>query len=131
MATLWITNISKKPVSIGDLGLLMQPYQSVNLLDDKNKNCFTPEQVKNSIVSGSIFNLSNFIKIRNIPPNAHNANLANKIMLEEDMHFPSRIRSILEHKEFNYEEQYISDEEYANENADLANEDDVGKFRKV
>jgi len=82
-----------------------------------------------SIKLGSIFKLSNLIKIRQIPPDKNISNIA-KISLEKDMRFPSRIRSIIEHKEFNYQEQYISDDDYAKENADLANEDDIGKFRK-
>jgi hypothetical protein len=128
MRPFWITNVSKHLISIGDLGILLQPHQSVNLLDRKHYS-FTEEQIQASITSGSLHKRSDKIFVRKLPPQTIYKG-PSKINLEEEGSYPSKIRSLLEHKEFNYEEYQISDDEYAKENADSAEEDDVGKFKK-
>lgn len=128
MKSFWITNISKRLISVGDLGILLQPHQSVNLLDSKHYT-FTEAQIQTSLATGSLYKRSDKIKVRkNPPPQALKG--ASKVGLDETNQFPSKIRSLLEHKEFNYEEHQVTDDEYAAQNADLADEDDVGKYKK-
>lgn len=129
MKTCWITNISKNIISVGDLGFTIQPYQSINLLD-KHHYSFTDEQLKRSFSSGSLYKRSDKIVVRKLPPSQSNLKGPSNIGLNENNEFPSKIRSILEHKEFNYDELEMSDDEYARENADFADEDDVGKYKK-
>jgi hypothetical protein len=128
MKTYWIQNMSDRLISLGDLGVLLQPYQAVNLLDPKHYS-FTEEQIEASQTSGSLFKRSDKVKQRKIPPPKVYKG-PGKIGLDDTNQYPSKIRSLLQHKEFNYDELQISDDEYAKENADLADEDDIGKFKK-
>jgi hypothetical protein len=50
----WITNISKRIVSLSDLGLAVKPMTSINLLDSKHYY-LNKEQLTKSETSGSIF----------------------------------------------------------------------------
>ncbi len=120
--------MSNRLISLGDLGILLQPYQSVNLLDSKHY-IFTEVQIQESLANGSLYKRSDKIVVRKIPP-PQIFKGPGKIGLDEKNQYPSKIRSLLEHKEFNYDELQVSDEEYAKENADLADEDDIGKFKK-
>lgn len=128
MKTFWIANISDRLISLGDLGILLQPYQSVNLLDHKHY-FFTEDQIQTSLKTGSLYRRSDKIVVRKFPPQETYKGTS-KINLETKNEFPSKIRSLLEHKEFNYDELQITDDEYAKENADLADEDDLGKYKK-
>lgn len=120
--------MSNRLISLGDLGILLQPYQTVNLLDSRHY-FFTEEQIQASLKSGSLFKRSDKIVVRKIPPPKIFKG-PSPIGLDEKNEYPSKIRSLLEHKEFNYDELQMSDEEYAKENADLADEDDLGKYKK-
>lgn len=120
--------MSNRLISLGDLGVLLRPYQAVNLLDPKHYS-FTEEQIEASRKSGSLYKRSDKIKLRAVPPPQVYKG-PGKIGLDDKNQYPSKIRSLLEHKEFNYDELNISDDEYAKENADLADEDDIGKFKK-
>lgn len=131
MKDFWIVNISNRLISLGDLGILLQPYQSVNLLD-KRHYFYTENQIRTSLNSGSLYKRSDKIKVRKIPPDLTNYKGPGKIGIDTKNEFPSKIWSIIEHKEFNYDEDepQISDDDYAAENADLAEEDDLGRFKK-
>lgn len=120
--------MSNRLISLSDLGILVQPYQSINLLDARHYS-FTEEQVLASFESGSLYKRSDKIKKRKIPPPKIYKG-PSPIGLDTKNQYPSKIRSLLEHKEFNYEEMQITDDEYARDNADLADEDDQGKYRK-
>ncbi len=120
--------MSNRLISLGDLGILVQPYQSINLLDPKHY-FFTEEQIQASLKNGSLYKRSDKIVVRKIPPPKVYKG-PSPIGLDTKNEYPSKIRSLLEHKEFNYEEMQVTDDEYARENADLADEDDLGKYRK-
>lgn len=114
----WVTNISKMNVSLADLNLTIKAFSSVNLLDSKHYQ-YTKEQVINSVKSGSIFKKRDKIIVRKIPPEILQAN----IPLARETFIPSRERSVLVLKEENYEELNISDEQFAEENADIVDLD--------
>jgi len=111
----WITNISNVDVSLSDLNLTIRAYSSINLLDNKHYN-FKIDQLKKSAESGSIFKKRNKIYVRKVPP------IYNKINLPvvDDAFIPTRQKSAYEIKQEKYEELLISDDAFAEENADLA-----------
>lgn len=131
MTNFWITNTSKNLVSLGDLGILLQPHQSVNLLDHRHYS-ISLEQIQSSISSGSIARTNGKVVVRKVPPPDPTKIYRgpSTLKLNEAGDFPSFTRSILEHTEFDYEALQITDDEYAKENADLAEEDDLGRFKK-
>lgn len=51
MKSLWVTNFNKKAISIPDLGISLQPRQSMDLLRLK---MITKEQIKNSYLTGDL-----------------------------------------------------------------------------
>lgn len=131
MKSFWIVNISDRLISLGDLGILLQPRQSVNLLDSKHY-FFTEKQINDSLTSGSLYKRSDKIKVRKVAPNLTNLKGPSKIEVDQNI-YPSKVRSLLEHKEYNYDEEneiQMSDEQYAEENAELAEEDDLGRYKK-
>lgn len=63
---LWITNISKKNVTLRDLNISIPAMRSINLLGKNNR--FNLELVEKSISSGSIFAKRDKIKVRRVAP---------------------------------------------------------------
>ncbi len=124
--TFWVTNISPMNVSLADLNLTIKAYTSVNLLDKKHYY-FTPEQLQKSFESGSIFKKRDKIVVRKIAPEILKAN----VPLTRETFIPTRERSTLVIKEENYEELNISDEEFANANADIVELDNQPTNKKV
>jgi len=60
----WITNISQRlNVSIDDLGIRLNPLQSIDLFSGRYP-LITGEDIKNSAIAGSIYKKSKYIKIR-------------------------------------------------------------------
>ena len=114
MPAFWLTNISNMNVSLADLNLTVKAYSSINLLDSKHYY-YTLEQLQKSAESGSIFKKSNKLIVRKVAPEILQANVP---MLRETF-IPSRERSIFAIKEENYEELNLSDEQFAQENADI------------
>ncbi len=114
----WITNISNTDVSLADLNLTIRAQSSINLLDNKHYN-YTLEQLERSKVSGSLFKKSNKVYVRKVPPMFSKINLP----VVEDAFIPNRKKSLYEIKQEKYEELLISDDEFAEENADLADLD--------
>jgi hypothetical protein len=122
----WVTNISKKIVSLTDLGICIYPMRSVNLLDNKHYS-LTKEQLIASASSGSLLAKSKLLSVRKVPPpNTPKV----RIPFQEDAIYPSKQRSAVEVEDIKYEELNISDDDYANENADLAEKDHLGKYNK-
>lgn len=111
----WVTNISNRNVSLADLNLTIKAYSSVNLLDSKHYG-YNLEQLEASANYGSIFNKRNKIVVRKVPPIVSTP--ANIPFLAET-YIPSRERSTYSIKEEYYEELNMSDEEFAQENADM------------
>ena len=119
----WITNISPLNVTLADLALNIKARSSVNLLDEKHYK-YTLEQIQKSATSGSIFKKRDKIVIRRLAPIIDKENIA----INREAIIPSRERSIFSFKEEEYEELKVSDDEYAKENAELA---DVNVTKKV
>lgn len=124
--TFWVTNISPMNVSLADLALTIKAYSSVNLLDVKHYQ-YTKEQLQKSFESGSIFKKRDKIVVRKIAPEILKAN----VPLTRETFIPSRERSTLVIKEENYEELNVSDEEFAEENADIVELDNQPINKKV
>ncbi len=104
--TFWITNVSERNVSLGDLAVSVPAMSSVNLLDKRHYG-LTEEQVKKSAANGSIFKKSDKIVVRMVPP---------VVSGQRPMPFcqdaiPSRGTSIYEMKQEHYEELQISDDD--------------------
>lgn len=112
--TFWLTNISNRNVSLADLNLTVKAYSSVNLLDKKHYY-YTLEQLQKSVESGSIFKKRDKLIVRKIAPEILQAN----VPLLRESFIPTREKSVLVIKEENYEELNLSDEQFAQENADI------------
>lgn len=124
-ATFWVTNISNMNVSLADLNLTIKAYSSVNLLDKRHYS-YTFDQLAKSVESGSVFKKRDKIVVRKIAPEVMKAN----IPLTRETFIPSRERSVYTIKEENYEELNVSDEQFAEDNAELV-EMDVKPIKKV
>jgi hypothetical protein len=112
--TFWLTNISSMNVSLMDLSLTVKAFSSVNLMDKKHYP-YTLEQLTKSSESGSIFKKRDKLVVRKIAPEILIAN----IPLNRETFIPSRERSVLSIKEEHYDELNISDEQFAEDNADI------------
>jgi hypothetical protein len=115
----WITNISNRNVSLADLNLTVKAFSSVNLLDSKHYH-YSLEEIEVSVKSGSIYKKRDKIFVRAVAPEAISAT---QIAFKKDERFPDRHLSLFEIKQEKYEELDLSDEEFANENSDLAEQD--------
>jgi hypothetical protein len=116
--TFWLTNISNRNVSLTDLNLTVKAYSTVNLLDKKHYQ-YTLEQLVKSAESGSLFKKRDKMVVRKIAPEILKAN----VPLSRETFIPSRERSLFVIKEENYEELNVSDEQFAQENADIVDLD--------
>lgn len=123
----WITNISTNNISLSDLNITLNSYTSVNLLD-KRHQYLTVEEIRDSLKKGA---LSKYIKMRKIVIR-HSAPVIFKdeIKVDNDAIIPNRNTSIFEIEQKNYEELDITDEEFAAENADIAEMDTQPMFKK-
>lgn len=127
----WITNVSRNVISLGDLGVLIIPKQSIDLADPVRYPHLNAELIQNSLKSGSLFRYSHKISIRQIPPpETQKLKGASTIPIEEHPNQAVIKRPIVAIQETKYEELQLSDEEYAKQNADLAEIDDVSKYKK-
>ena len=111
----WVTNISNRNVTLADLALTIKAYSSVNLLDSKHYY-FNREQLVKSAESGSIFAKRNKIVVRKVAPELPPDN---SMPVLHETFIASRERSVLVIKEEKYEELLTSDEQYAEEVADI------------
>jgi hypothetical protein len=116
----WVTNISKRNVSLADLNLTIKAFSSVNLLDQKHYS-YTLEQLQTSVKSGSIYNKRNTIKPRDVAPEIIKMNMP----VIAETYIPSRERSVYSIKDEKYEELEMSDEDFAKENADMVDLDSI------
>lgn len=122
----WITNISKRIVSLSDLNISVPARASVNLLDKKHYQ-FTEEQLVKSAQSGSLFKKQNSLVVRIVPPEMPQKD---NLPWQEDAVFQTKHRSTIKVEEVKYEELNIKDEDFANENAESAEADNVGRWKK-
>lgn len=112
--TFWVSNISNRNVSLYDLGLTIPAGKSVNLLDRKHY-FFNKEELVSSAVSGSLFKKKDKIVVRKVPPVFESV-----VKLEVSTYsMPFKVRSTVQTTEQNYDELDISDEAFAEQNADL------------
>jgi hypothetical protein len=137
----WVTNLSNRNVTLADLALNIPAWRSVNLLDQRHYK-YTFEQLEKSRISGSIFAKSDRIRKRETPSNIMDGYAVNlrsilsqpNVPLKQETHIPSRERSTFVIKEERYEElefkedQKKTEEEYAKENAEFAQMDEVKPF---
>lgn len=124
----WVTNASPMNVTLADLALNIRARSTVNLLDKKHYN-YTLDQLIKSKDSGSIFKKRDKILVRDLAPPAIEKE---RMPFLKDSQIPSRGRSVLAITTVEYDELKITDEkemqkkmdeEYAKENADLAEAD--------
>lgn len=111
----WVTNISKRNVSLADLNVTIKALSSVNLLDDKHYH-YTLDQLQKSATTGSLFKKRHFLSVRKVEPEIIKMN----IPLINETYIQTRQRSVLEIQEKLYEELSLTDEQFASENSDLA-----------
>lgn len=122
----WLTNLSDRNVSLTDLNLTIKAFTSVNLLDNRHYK-YTLEQLNKSVESGSVFKKRDKIILRSVAPEI----LISNIPLIREAFIPSRERSVLVVKQENYEELNLTDEEFAKDNADIAELDSTPMLKKV
>jgi hypothetical protein len=115
----WISNISNRNVSLSDLNLTIKAFSSVNLLDRKHYS-YTVEELQKSVSNGSLFKKRDKLIMRQTAPEMVKKNM----LLNMDASIPNRERSLYDIKEEKYEELAVSDEEFANANAEIAALDD-------
>jgi hypothetical protein len=106
--TFWITNISDRNVTLGDLNVSIKSFTSADLLDNKHYPHLTLEMLEKSETNGSLFRKSNMVVHRKVPPTLPKKT---QILMTNDA-IPSREHSILQIKQENYEELNITDEQY-------------------
>ena len=111
----WVTNISKMNVGLSDLNLTIKALSSVNLLDKKHYS-YTLEQLELSRLQGSIAKKKDKIFVREIPPEIKKKETA----FIRDAIMPNREKSIFDVKTIQYEELNLTDEQFADENAETA-----------
>lgn len=121
----WLTNISGRNVSLADLDLTIKAFSSVNVLDRKHYS-YTEEQLQESVTKGSIFKKRDKIVVRKNPPKQIVVN----VPFVQETYIPTRQRSLYNIKEEKYEELNISDEIFASENAEIAEQDRQPLFKK-
>lgn len=114
----WVTNVSDRNVSLLDLGLTLRAYSTVNLLDSGHYH-LTREQLEASRDSGSIYAKRTKVKVRLVPPKENKPMFA----LKEELFIPNRAKNAVPVVRPQYEELDISDETFAEENAEMAETD--------
>lgn len=124
--TFWLTNISDRNVSLTDLNLTIKAFSSVNLLDKKHYS-FTEEQLLESVAQGSLFKKRDKIVVRNNPPKQ----MVMNIPFVQETYIPTRQRSLFSIKEEKYEELAVSDEAFADEYAETAEQDRLPLLKKA
>lgn len=103
--------------------------RSINLLDKKHYNHLTEEQIMASKASGSLKAKERFVVVRKVAPQIQ-PTIPYTFEFEQTTTIPSRPRSAITTERVHYEELNVSDDEYANENADIAEEDRTAKYKK-
>jgi len=99
--------------------------RSINLLDKNHYKHITEEQLTKSSSSGSLFAKSKYVVVRKFAPGTP---MKTYIPLQENATFPTRQRSVIDFEKPVYDELNVSDEEYAEENAEIAEESHLGKW---
>ena len=121
----WITNISKMNIVVDDIGYVLYPYKTKDVLDYMYSN-LTPEKVQKSIESGDIRRLSdkNMLLVRESAPEVERE----RTLEMTKASFPNKARSLLELEEKHYQEldfdsTFVSDEEFVEKTIESAQDD--------
>lgn len=114
----WVTNISNRNVSLTDLNLTIKTFTTVNLLDNRHYD-YTLEQLQESAIGGSLFNKRTMVVVREYGPDK----ISKTVPFDRETFIPTRQRSIFSMKEESYEELNVTDEQFAEENAETADLD--------
>lgn len=119
LKSFWITNISKKDITLEDLNCVVRSFTSINLLDSKHYN-ITEQQIKNSLEAGSLKKKNHLVKPRITAPEKEKP----ISIITEPTTMPTRAKALIELKSKNFDNELdITDDEFANELADTAEED--------
>lgn len=113
----WLTNLSNRNVSLADLNLTIKAFSTVNLMNTKHYY-YTLEQLEKSASSGSIYKKRKILSVRKVEPTIFKMD----VPILRETYIPSRERSVYSIKEEHYAELSVSDEEFANQNADMIDE---------
>ena len=113
----WIVNVSKMDVSLADLNVTVRSYTSVNLLDSAHYQ-LSEEQIQFSLEKGSLHKKRDKIKVRLHAPIPEKPRL-----IEKAENFQRPLRSGIKTTAPKYEELDISDEKFAEELAETAEQD--------
>lgn len=116
MKELWITNVTKKDIFIYDLNFTVKALTSINILDPRHR--LTEDMVNKSFEQGSLSKKKHEIIRRVSAPDVTKLNF---IPISQNFR-PSSERGIRYDRslEPNYEELDITDEQFAEEYADMA-----------
>jgi hypothetical protein len=134
----WVTNVTKTRIIIGDLGLPIAPWQTLDLLDPRY-SILTAEQVAKSEESGSLCKRKKqkVIVVRRSEP----VKVQERQIEVSKASYPYKLRSLVEienpiFEELEFEMDDAANEAFANKNADYVNEErggitgDISKFSK-
>jgi hypothetical protein len=120
----WITNITKKAVHLDDIGVIIYPMRSINLLDGRHYS-LTRAQLEKSQTSGTLFTKKKKVVVRKVAPGIE---APKPLPFKQDAIYPTKHRSSVELDNIKYEELDVPDDVYATENADTAQTDHLGKW---
>lgn len=109
----WISNVSKKNVSLRDLRLSIPAMSHMNLLDKRHFN-YSLDELNKSATSGSLFLKRNKIKVRKVAP---------EIAVKPGLYKTTEPMYLAEHPELSqvvienkiYPELQVSDEKFVEE----------------
>lgn len=116
----WVTNISNRDITLHDLGVVVRAKNSINLLNPRHYH-LTLAECEKSEKTGSIFQKKGAIIKRKGPPTINS--LSFKMAIDHDAIIPDRTHSIYEIKQEQYDELIVSDEQFADENAETVEMD--------
>lgn len=106
----WITNISKRGITLHDLNITLMPGNSCNLLDYAHFR-LTKQQIRNSLESGSLFQKKKSVIVRKFAPKKEGPR---QILISENPLIGAR-KNAVDVKTINYEELEINDDQYLKE----------------
>lgn len=106
MNSLWITNFSKKAVAIADLGISLQPKQSMDLMRSK---ILTKEEIKQSYLYGDLKKAKTKLSVSN-----HKLEMTPPELKEFKKVFPGRSVSAvkIEYKKFSELEELMTGDNF-------------------
>jgi len=114
----WVANKTKRDVALSDLRVTIPAYKIINLLDQRHYN-LTLEQLEASAKSGSLFKRNRILAINDVGPAPAPIR---QIPVSKYPGIRRNDRPIRTVETPNYEELQFSDEMFANENIDIAEE---------